>query len=333
MPPESSLEVCIKFHEITPTRNQLELLLTSLIMSNSKKNEDSGKVMIQMTMEELDARIAMALAKRDRPKGVTTVTTVLSDDSSTQDDSEIEWETPFVESTYTLLYMCSYTSQGFWFGIFTTIIERLTMTLTLWNVMDLSDTNNPLQLPAEVDMVVTIAQALAIFLAVGYQSDLIQAGIKIQNGYYPEILEVHKGADYSSWVLSCWAQLFSGFLLLATIFVLTMQAKDVASIMLNFAALHFMADIDDTAFRLAKQGFVTNAVQKDACSVVDIKVPKKHRQNIYRRVLYFVTLGGLFLLYGYLKQKQLNGDYFPTPVEEPTPTGMRAILARIFRRR
>ena len=66
-----------------------------------------------------------------------------------------------------------------------------------------------------------------------------------KDGFYPEVMLEHAGATYSTWLFSCLAQLAAGLLLLTTIFVLTIQVDSVLSIMLNFAALHFMAEIDD----------------------------------------------------------------------------------------
>ena len=98
-----------------------------------------------------------------------------------------------------------------------------------------------------------------------FQQDLVEATTKWHDG--PSILEfiydVDTGATMNSFRGSILAQMLIGCALLFTIFVLTMQATTVVGMMLNFAALHFLSDLDDLAFRLAKAGFVHDSIEKE----------------------------------------------------------------------
>lgn len=227
---------------------------------------------------------------------------------------EVEWHCPFGENTYTLFYMCPYKSQGFWYAIFVYALQSVAIILTLLDVIDLSDLhgNNPLHLPPMVDLTVTCAQAVTLFLVLGYQSDVIEAILKLQDGWYPDVLSRHSGANYSTWFISCIAQLSSGLLLLTTSFILTTQSSTVLVLMLNLTALLFMAEIDDIAFSLAKMGFITDHLQHEAVGVCDIQVPKQKRSNFYRRLFYGFSLIGLFVGYGVLKARQVQGYYLQT---------------------
>jgi hypothetical protein len=141
---------------------------------------------------------------------------------------------------------------------------------------------------------------------------LIEAVIKIQDGFYPEVVEKHPGATYNTWLVSCLAQLMAGLLVLVTSFILTMQASTVLDLMLNLTALLFMAEIDDIGFSLAKNGFITDQLQRETESVLDFEVPKPKRRNIQRRILYLLALAGLLVCYGTLKSHQLKGKFLPT---------------------
>ena len=149
------------------------------------------------------------------------------------DLEEDDWHSPFNESTYTMLYMCKAKSQAFWYGLFVYFLQVATIGLTLIDIIDWTGGGNPLQIPPMVDLTVTCSQSVTLFLALAYQSDLIEAVLKLKDGFYPEVLEKHPGATYPTWLFSCLAQLVSGLLLLTVIFVLTMQADDVISIMVS----------------------------------------------------------------------------------------------------
>lgn len=225
-----------------------------------------------------------------------------------------DWYKPFGESTYTLIYLCAANSHGFWYGLFVYSIQMLTIWLTLVGILDLQSEDNVMKIPPMTDLIVTVSQGVTVFLALAYQSDLIEAVMKLQEGYFPEVLESHPGSTYPTWLLSCVAQLLAGLSLLATIFILTMQVTDVLSIMLNFAALHFMAEIDDLGFGLAKLGFVTPQVRRQAEAVDGVIFPKRRTTFILRRVLYCLTLTILFVGYGVIKSDQVRGLYLPSYV-------------------
>lgn len=70
-----------------------------------------------------------------------------------------------------------------------------------------------------------------------------------------------------------------------------------------------MADIDDLGFALAKLGFVTNKLQFETMEVLEFEVPKRKQTYMLRRILYYLTLLGIFLGYAWLKTLQLDGYY------------------------
>lgn len=240
----------------------------------------------------------------------------LGDDAEKDYDKpyEEEMHTPFAENIYTLFYMCAFRSYAFWYAIFVYCIQIATISLTMANVIDIGSTNNPLAIPPMVDLVVTCTQAITLMLSLAYQSDLIEALLKLQDGFYEEVLLEHPGATFATWLFSCLAQLAAGLLLLLTIFILTMQVDNVLSIMTNFAALHFMAEIDDIGFAMAKLGFVRTQLQREAEAVVNYEVPLRRQRNITRRILYCIALLGIYTGYGILKRRQLQGYYLQSHI-------------------
>lgn len=290
-----------KLHTVTMAT---EPAATSDVVAEEGRSQTAA----HLSLVQLDQRIASAILSAQ-------ASSALGDSNQSSRKPSIfgkekeTWNSLFSDSTYALIYICPRCSQGWWYGIFIYCLQVCTIALSLSDELDIHDTKNILKIPPPVPTVVTVAQGFAIFLALAYQSDLIEAVLKIQDGFHPEIQEKHPGATYTSWLLSVWAQLCSGVLLLITIFVLTMRAQNVLSIMLNFAALHFMYEIDELGFRLARLGFITDQVQDDALMVGSIKVHKRPRKNLVRKLLYFLTLWCLFSWYVVIKLAQLRGDY------------------------
>ncbi|CAB9501950.1 expressed unknown protein [Seminavis robusta] len=227
------------------------------------------------------------------------------------DEEDIEWHAPFGESTFTFLFMCKPCSHAFVYALFVYLLQLSFVILALVDAID-AGSPNPLQLPPMVGLPTTLAQVVILFVVVAFQSDLMEAVSKLHDGYYPPIISVFPGATYATWLMSCIAQLIIGLLILVVTFILTMQVDNVVNSMLNFAALHFIADIDDIGFELAKLGFVSHKVQRSVWRVADFKVPKQDKGNALRRGLYLGTLVGIFVGFAILKGRQFHGYYLPT---------------------
>ncbi|CAB9516192.1 unknown protein [Seminavis robusta] len=224
-----------------------------------------------------------------------------NEDKNEEEADKAKWHASFGESIYSLFYLCSVNSWAFWYAAFVYALQITTILLTMIDVVDWG--GNGLILPSMVDLSVTIAQGVALFQAVAFQSDLIQVVMKFKDGFHPEVLETHPGATYSTWLVSCLAQLFAGLLLLiVTIFILVTQVDSVLDIMLNFAALEFMADIDDVAFTLAKSGLIGSSTQRAVYEVANLKIPKRKTTNAFVSSLgtfngmYDLDFSGGFLL-------------------------------------
>ena len=67
---------------------------------------------------------------------------------------------------------------------------------------------------------------------------------------------MHQAAKLQKWVLAGVCQFLAGSSLLVALFILMMQSTEVVSLFLNFAALHFISEIDNIGFAMAKLGLL-----------------------------------------------------------------------------
>ena len=58
-------------------------------------------------------------------------------------------------------------------------------------------------------------------------------------------------------------QLAIGILFLLAIFILIVQSTEVVGMFLNYAALQFITEVDDIAFKLAALGYVGKSMKKE----------------------------------------------------------------------
>ena len=54
-----------------------------------------------------------------------------------------------------------------------------------------------------------------------------------------------------------------GVLMIMDLFILLMTSFEVVGMCLNFAALHFVQDIDDVAFKVASMGLVSRRIEAE----------------------------------------------------------------------
>ncbi|CAB9503754.1 EGF-like domain [Seminavis robusta] len=296
----------------TLSKNIASLQLTNNNNNNPNTSSRSNLNKLKLDKEEEDVDAdADADKDKDAEECAPLAAGTNKEWKQVEDDDEVDWK----ESTFTFLYMSGIKTQAFWYAIFIYSVQLSTTLLTLIDTIDWHDQNNRVAIPPMVGITVTIAQGITMFLMLSFQTDLIQAFSKLQDGYYPALNLNYPGATYAAWLFSCLAQLVAGSMLLVTIFVLTMQVQDVISMMLNFAALSFLADIDNLGFALAKNGFVTDTMRRHAKAVVDFKVPRRvigRKGRVLKRTIYVIGLVLLYSMYGAIKYRQLQGWYLQT---------------------
>ena len=73
-----------------------------------------------------------------------------------------------------------------------------------------------------------------------------------------------------------------------------MYAVDVLNMFLNFAALQFLQDVDDVAYEMAKNGYLTGSLEIAALEVENTTLPSK--RATWREYLDTIILVIIYLL-------------------------------------
>mmetsp|Transcript_22432 Transcript_22432/g.52945 ORF Transcript_22432/g.52945 Transcript_22432/m.52945 type:complete len:115 (-) Transcript_22432:1737-2081(-) len=94
---------------------------------------------------------------------------------------------------------------------------------------------------------------------------------------------------------------------LAINFIVMMQADKVLSVFLNFAALHFLQDIDDVFYALIEKGFFGDDMEEMSILCRQITFPRRRGSNKCSvfltnldTIFFGITVFSLYILYIYL---------------------------------
>ena len=179
------------------------------------------------------------------------------------------------ENTYSIMYVANPKRRAFYVGILIFLIQNALPLLTLFNLIDTNNEDgNFLKVPVDEDATVHAAGYITLILSVPYFPDLLDSIEKFQQGYHPEIVLTQcPYATRSKWVFAYLSQFCSGLLFQVVIFVLVVQSTDVIGMLLNFAALAFITEIDDLAFSLIDRGYFSDAMKLCCDDVKRLKTP------------------------------------------------------------
>ena len=138
-----------------------------------------------------------------------------------------------------------------------------------------------LQIPALVPVSVFIAQIMSSALAVLTSNDLISALMTAYHGYDESMQTVFEAGSgqYWQWVMSLTFSFFDGAVSLFAAFILIITSTTVLDVFLNFAAVAFIAELDENFFLLADRNLL-GKTNKDAAEIV--------KDNAFSRPAYFL---------------------------------------------
>jgi len=226
------------------------------------------------------------------------------------DEEELTY-TDLSDDIYSIIYTARSCSAAFWFAVFIFLFQMTVISLILTDLIDRYNHFNPLQIPPGVVTEVRIAQCLALLLSVAMQQDIITSLIFLHNGYNDDVLKSVPSANFQKWLLAGICQFIAGSSLLVALFILMMQSTEVISLFLNFAALHFVSEIDNVGFAMANLGFISDSVQAETKRVMELKVPSRSTSNVFRRVMLLVVIIALMAGYTYVVICQRSGKFLP----------------------
>merc|ERR1712238_446506 len=155
----------------------------------------------------------------------------------------------------------------------------------------------------------TMIKFFLIPIAVSMQADLMAVYEKIANYRYDKkVLTISAHATKLKFNLSYALRFMDGVLSLTVNFLTMLKTREVQGIFLNFAALHFLQDIDDVIYNLVEKGFFGDTVEH--MSVICKKIVWLRRTGEYNTkfcgcirishldtILYVMTMSVCYLLW------------------------------------
>ncbi|CAB9518999.1 Notch ligand involved in the mediation of Notch signaling (By similarity) [Seminavis robusta] len=273
--------------------------------------EDEGNALLSQSRKD-------AAGKKECKRGPERIDKNLGVDEQDYVDSfknrEGEREQVLNEDIYSVIYTADARSQAFCFAMFVFVVQLSVIWLIFFDLLDTHSDNNKISLPPGVPIMVNLAQAIGVLLivfTVAVYGDLTTGLARLIDGYDSDVLFKHPDAHCTKWFLSGLFQMTVGASMTMVLFVLLMQSTTVIGMCLNFAALHFVQEIDDLSFALGQKGFLTRSIQKDCDHVSQLTVPKGRRRvrKRARRIFTAALTVALYIPYFVLVSRQWRGDY------------------------
>ena len=190
--------------------------------------------------------------------------TTNDDDSESTDDDEC-----LLEDTFSFLITAHFLSIPFITGILVFLLKTTVYTLFTFDLIDRTKSFNQFGVPVSVERAVAASQLLALLISVFSKNDLVSAFIVYIRGYDASIKRhFHRdgrgGGLPWQWGLSIAMSLVDGLFDLAVTFLLIVKSSTVLDVLLNFAAVAFVAEIDEIAFTFAQMGFIGTTNKNEA---------------------------------------------------------------------
>lgn len=181
------------------------------------------------------------------------------------------------DDVYSMFFLSDVCSQPFWYGILIFILKQA---LIMIIAVDLY-TNKTFPSSDEVPTLVRATQFLLLPVNCAVQEELVTTFFIYSNLKWSEtILELNKGATKWKYHGGNVARLMDGLSFLFINTTLLLQATDILSMFLNFAALQFLQTIDNIALHLARDGYLMESLETCAGDVLLMKLPRNHNNKL-----------------------------------------------------
>jgi hypothetical protein len=205
---------------------------------------------------------------------------------------------PLGEDVYSLIFICPVSSAAFVFAVYTHILKMVLMAFLLSDL-----TKEQSGTFGYKDATVTITQFLLLPVAIALQDDLMKVYMRVANMSYDiAITKDVPSAHKSKLFLSYFLQFLDGITSLSVNFIVMLKTDRVLDIFLNFAALHFIQNIDNAAFSLAESGFLLKSIEEYCCIAKSSSLPWRvdDFSTIYLDTILFTATCGLLLILYFL---------------------------------
>lgn len=192
------------------------------------------------------------------------------------------------ESVYSIMFIADLRSKAFVFSFLVYLLKMALFALIsveLWTKHRVRDTNDT--------TLISVAKFLSIPVAIAIQEDLVNAFQHLSNiTYSDKVRQKYEEATIWWYRISIGAQLLDGLVSLAINFRILLNATEVLTVFMNFAALQFLQSIDDIGYQLAMAGYLYDEIESVAKAVKKVKLPKQdtNYDSYYFCATWFVLL-------------------------------------------
>ena len=217
----------------------------------------------------------------------------------TIDDDE---NVSLLEDTFSFLISAKVGSVPFLTGSFVFLLKNTIFILVVMNLIDTTKVFNKLNIPVTVEFSVMVSQLLAFMISVFTQNDLVSALIQLFQGYDDSIKEAYGrngrgGGNKAQWLFSLSCALVDGLFGLAVTFLLIVTSGTVLDVLLNFAAVKFVAGLDEAAFFLAQMGFAGPKNKAEAKVVMETTYKSARLQRHKKNRADHIQTAGLMVVF------------------------------------
>ena len=252
-----------------------------------------------------------------RNEEVVSISDDIHDEPKREDDSRVGLNS----DTFSFLISAHPCSIPFLTGILAFALKNVIFYLIMVNLINYNDSFNRLGIPVSVAPEVLFSQILAFGISVFTQNDLVTGMVLLYQGHSKDMKAVYANPDdvaggggrLSQWLFAVSCLFLDGLFGLVVTFMLIVTSSDVLSVMLNFAAVEFVAGLDEAVFSLCEMGFLGRINKLEAALVADATYLAKRRHG--SKVLHTVGLVGILAVvlsfWVYLFSLQVRGVYSP----------------------
>ena len=206
-------------------------------------------------------------------------------------------------------------------GLLAFALKNAIFYLVMINLMDLLSPFNKLGIPVTVSTAVLISQVLAFGISVFTQNDLVTGLVLLYHGFSQDVTDVYGqrdgvtggGGRFGQWLFAVFCLFGDGLFGLAVTFMLIMTSSTVLDVLLNFAAVEFVAGLDEAVFSLCAMGFLghTNRLEAAHVSESTYQAVRSRSSKMVRAMGLTGTLVVVLSLWAYLFSLQVRGVYAP----------------------
>jgi len=195
-----------------------------------------------------------------------------------------------VEDIYSMMCVSPVRSQSFLYAVTIFLVKILFHVLILSSIFIKATI-----FPSQIEDLLKVTQffMLPITVLVTDSGVLTALFIYAHLKWSPELEEQNQLATKKRYIYSNIARSVDAVLYQAVIFFVLLQATEVLSVFLNFAALRFFMEIHTVAFKVARNGFLSVPLYKTAADVRRIQIKATSCDSTQRtaRIFFLVSLG------------------------------------------